>query len=65
MTHDTHYKFVIMKPNNSMKSKTKTTVRKKASPKLILKAIDPRFITFTSKYDPVINRHVKRIMGLS
>jgi hypothetical protein len=48
-----------------MKSKPKTKLRNGTQAQLLVRVFNPRYITFSSKHDPLINRYVRRIMGLS
>lgn len=48
-----------------MKSKVKTGIRKTPKPSLLVRVINPRYINLSGKYDPMINRAVKRIIAQS
>jgi hypothetical protein len=48
-----------------MKSKPKPRTRKRVQLPSMIRVVNPRYITFTTPYDPLIARYIKQIMGLS
>lgn len=47
-----------------MKSKPKTKATKKIVSKSLMSVINPRYVTFSTRFDPIINRRVKYFISL-